>query len=383
MKFGDHDREEVFTTGHKKKNNPFAALIAQFKCDQAEQQADDEDESGEGAASQKLEDFFGKKAFDADENQPDKPKFNFDFSSITKNRLYIGIACLVGALLIGLVFVPMSAHLASIKTVTVLRASKDIPVGTKLTAEMLNQVEISAQNVPETVVLDAEQAVGKYADKDIVTDENILSTKLVDVPPIGEEYLTELPNGDLAVSVSVKSFASGLSGKLLPGDVVSIYANMTTANEYDYRSTLVSELYYVEVLAVTNEEIGDTDKGAEPDPENPDEQKDTLPTTVTLRCINLEQAQVLIGLEANSTIHLALICRDNENYKKQLLDAQKNYFIILAQQEALALMQQQSQLPGTSTVPGDSTASSQSTSSTPTESSKPAKDVTSSKGAKS
>ena len=363
MKFDD--REEVFTTGSKKKNNPLAKLISQFKRERTEQLADDDD-NGEAAASEKLEDYFGKDAFDAGEHEPEKKRFHIDFSSITKNRLYIGITCLVGAFLIGFVFVPLSSHLASIKTVTVLRASKDIPIGSKLTAEMLNQVEISAQNVPETAVKEAEQAVGKYASKDIVADENILSTKLVDEPPIGEEYLNELPNGDLAVSVSVKSFASGLSGKLLPGDIVTIYANMTNVNEFDYHSTLVSELYYVEVLAVSNEEIGDTDKTPEVDPENPDEEKDTLPTTVTLRCTNLEQARTLIGLEANSTIHLALVCRDNENYKKQLLDAQKNYFVLLAQQQAIAQFQQQGQLPGDSSVPGTSTVPSDNTSSTPT-----------------
>ncbi len=352
------DQNEVFSTP-KKKNKLFAAVMAQIKRDKSEQAVDDEEENEEEAASEKLEDFFGKDAFDSDGKRPKKPsKPLIDFSALTKNRLYIGIACMVLALFIGFVFVPMSAHLASIKTVTVLRAKQDIPMGSVITADMLNQVQISAQNVPETMVKDAEQAVGKYADKDIVKDENILSTKLVDEPPIGEEYLAQLPNGDLAVSISVKSFAAGLSGKLLPGDIVSVYANLANNNEYDYRSSLVSELYYVEVLSVTNEEIGDTFK-AEPDPENPDEEQDTLPTTVTLRCINLEQARVLIGLEANSTIHLALICRNNNNYKQQLLTAQKNYFVLLAEQQAqMQQSQQNSAIPGESTAPGDSDTSS-------------------------
>lgn len=339
MKFDD--RGEVFSTP-KKKNRLLAAAFAQIGRKKSELTADDEEENEEEAASEKLEDFFGKDAFDSDGKRPQKPsKPLIDFSALTKNRLYIGIACMLLAFFIGFVFVPMSAHLASIKTVTVLRAKQDIPMGSLITADMLNQVQISAQNVPETAVKDAEQAVGKYADKDIVTDENILSTKLVEEPPIGEQYLAQLPNGDLAVSISVKSFAAGLSGKLLPGDIVSVYANLANANEYDYRSSLVSELYYVEVLSVTNEEIGDTFK-AEPDSENPDADQDTLPTTVTLRCINLEQARVLIGLEANSTIHLALICRNNENYKQQLLAAQKNYFVLLAEQQAQMQQSQQS-----------------------------------------
>ncbi|MFA9381997.1 MAG: RcpC/CpaB family pilus assembly protein, partial [Acetanaerobacterium sp.] len=139
-----------------------------------------------------------------------------------------------------------------------------------------------------------------------------------------------------------------LSGKLLPGDVVSVYANLANnPNQFDYRSSLVSELYYIEVLAVTNEEIGDVED-YEATPDDPD--VSTLPTTVTLRCINFEQARTLVGLEANSSIHLALLCRDDEDYKKELLDAQAQYFILLS-------LQQEQLSSGTSSQPGNDSSS--------------------------
>lgn len=355
MKF--NDRDEVFTPAGSSKRG-LAGILSKLIKPKDDAMLIEDDENEEAAAAEPLEKYFGENAEYGIE--PEQKK-GFDFSAITKNRLYLGIACVVFALLIGFVFVPMSAHLASIKTVTLLRAAADIPMGTLITPDLLRQVEVSAQNVPVSAVTDPLQAVGRYAAMPIVTDENILITKLVDEPPYGNAYLSELPNGDLAVSVSVKSFAAGVSGKLLPGDIVSIYANLANnPNQYDYRSSLMSELYYVEVLAVSNEEIGDVqDYGQSPD----ERDVSTLPTTVTLRCINLEQARMLIGLEANSQLHLALICRSDENYKKQLLDAQAQYFILLALQ--------QEQMMYDNTVSGtasEDSASSDSTSSETTSS---------------
>lgn len=343
MKF--NDRDEIFTPAGSHKRG-LAGILDKILKPKDEQMLIEDDDNDESVAAEPLEHYFGKDAKNDIEREPERPKF--DFSAITKNRLYLGIACVVFAFLIGFVFVPMSSHLASIKTVTVLRAAADIPIGTLITPDMLRQVEVSAQNIPVSAVTDPLQAVGKYAAIEIVTDENILSTKLAEEPPYGNPYLSELPNGDLAVSVSVKSFAAGVSGKLLPGDIVSVYANLANnPNQFEYRSSLMSELYYVEVLAVTNEEIGDVQDYEE----NPDERDvSTLPTTVTLRCINLEQARVLIGLEANSQLHLALLCRDDEEYKQQLLDAQAQYFILLA------LQQEQMMYDSTSseTIPEDS-----------------------------
>lgn len=355
MKF--NDRDEIFTPAGSRKKG-LAGILEKLIKPKDDAMLIEDDENEEAAAAEPLEKYFGENAEYGIE--PEEKK-GFDFSAITKNRLYLGIACVVFAFLIGFVFVPMSAHLASIKTVTVLRAAADIKTGTLITPDLLRQVEVSAQNVPLSAVTDPLAAVGKYAAMEIVTDENILITKLVDEPPYGNAYLSELPNGDLAVSVSVKSFAAGVSGKLLPGDIVSIYANLANnPNQFDYRSSLMSELYYVEVLAVSNEDIGDVQ-----DYEENLEERDvsTLPTTVTLRCINLEQARMLIGLEANSQMHLALICRDDEDYKKQLLDAQAQYFILLALQ--------QEQMMYDSTVSGttsDDSASSDSTSSETTSS---------------
>lgn len=365
MKFTD--REEIFTSASSHKRG-LAGILNKILKSKDEPALIEDDDNEEAVAAEPLEHYFGKNAKNDIEREPEKPKF--DFSAITKNRLYLGIACVVFAFLIGFVFVPMSSHLASIKTVTVLRAAADIPMGAQITPDMLQQVEISAQNVPSTIVIDPLEAVGKYAAMQIVTDENILSTKLADEPPYGNAYLSELPNGDLAVSVTIKSFAAGVSGKLLPGDVVSVYANLANnPNQYDYRSSLMSELYYVEVLAVSNEEIGDV-QDYEGDPEEDD--VSTLPTTVTLRCINLEQARVLIGLEANSQLHLALVCRGDEEYKKQLLDAQAQYFILLALQQEQMMNNTSSY---TESIPEDS-SSSESTSSESTSS-----NTTSSKGA--
>jgi pilus assembly protein CpaB len=49
-----------------------------------------------------------------------------------------------------------------------------------------------------------------------------LNTKVSDNPLTNYEYLYDLNVSERAISVSIKSFAVGLSGKLELGDIVSI-----------------------------------------------------------------------------------------------------------------------------------------------------------------
>ena len=52
----------------------------------------------------------------------------------------------------------------------------------------------------------------------------ILTSKLTDTPAAENAYLYNLNGEKQAISVSIKSFAGGLSGKLISGDIVSVIA---------------------------------------------------------------------------------------------------------------------------------------------------------------
>ena len=136
--------------------------------------------------------------------------------------------------------------------------------------------------------------------------DHIIPSKLSDAPAAENAYLYSLDGSQQAISVSIKSFAEGLSGKLQSGDIVSVIAP-------DYKQqgqpVVPAELQYVEIISVTASSGYDANTGA---PVNEEEDKE-LPDTVTL-LVSPEQANVLAELEAEGTIHLALVYRgDREN----------------------------------------------------------------------
>ena len=139
---------------------------------------------------------------------------------------------------------------------------------------MLKIVEVGSYNLPKNVVKDVDTAIGKYAAADMAAGDYILSSKLTDVPAAENAYLYHLDGEKQAISVTLKSFATGLSGKLATGDIVSVIAP-----DYKKRGTTVipAELKYVEVIAVTANTGYDTDTGGQRG--NEDEKQ--LPSTVT------------------------------------------------------------------------------------------------------
>jgi len=76
----------------------------------------------------------------------------------------------------------------------------------------------------------------------------IIPSKLSDAPAAENAYLYSLDGSQQAISVSIKSFAEGLSGKLQSGDIVSVIAP-------DYKqqgqTVVPAELQYVEIISVT------------------------------------------------------------------------------------------------------------------------------------
>jgi pilus assembly protein CpaB len=161
---------------------------------------------------------------------------------------------------------------------------------------------VGAYNLPGNVGQNADELKGKFAAADLVRGDYILTSKLTDNPYEENEYLYKLDGTKGAISVSIKSFALGLSGKLKSGDIVSIIAS-----DYgEMRETKIPpELQYVEVLAVTNAKGMDESVQVKGEKNNDEKQ---LPSTVTLLA-NTTQAKILADLEAKSKIHMALVYR--------------------------------------------------------------------------
>lgn len=229
---------------------------------------------------------------------------------IFRNRTVIGVLCILLALIICFGVTPLFSRSASEKT-EIVRVTMDIKEGDEITAEMVQTVEVGAYNLPQNLMTDKKEVVGKYATADLAAGDYILSSKLSAVPAAENAYLYNLDGTKQAISVTIKSFAVGLSGKLESGDIVTvIVADYQGKGE----TAIPPELQYVEVISVTASSGYDANTG-----EVVDEKE--LPSTVTL-LVATEQAKVLAELEQDSELHLALVYRGTPENAAKFIAAQ-------------------------------------------------------------
>ncbi|MGE4273251.1 Flp pilus assembly protein CpaB [Dehalobacter restrictus] len=233
--------------------------------------------------------------------------------SFLKNRTVLGVICIVLSLVICFALTPLFNQSVSQKA-SVVRVVKEIKAGDAITKDMFQTVEVGEYNLPEDVIKQQDSVLGKYAVADLVPGDYILSAKLSDTPASENAYLYNLSGDKQAISVSIKNFAGGLSGKLISGDIVSVIAP-------DYKkqgSTVIpTELTYVEVIGVTASTGYDTDTGEQ----TKDEDEKQLPATVTL-LVSPEQAKILAELESDGKLHLSLVYRGAKENAAKFIELQ-------------------------------------------------------------
>ncbi|WP_010249485.1 Flp pilus assembly protein CpaB [Acetivibrio cellulolyticus] len=236
-----------------------------------------------------------------------------------KSRTAIGLICIVLSLFICFILTPMFNSGLKAQT-EIIRISSDMKKGEVIAGNKLEVVKVGAYNLPQNIIKRKEDVVGKYVNCDLMKGDYILSSKVTDKPLLEFEYLNDLDGTKVAMSITIKSFAAGLSGKLESGDIVTLissnYDNMGSA-------TIPSELKYVKVLAATTESGMDKQQAQA---EIKKEDKETeLPSTLTL-IVNTEQAKVLADLEQKGNIHATLVYRGSGENAKKFLNDQDNYF---------------------------------------------------------
>lgn len=231
--------------------------------------------------------------------------------NIFRNRTVVGVLCILLALIICFGVTPMFSRSASEKT-EIVRVVADIKEGDEITPEMVKDVEVGAYNLPEGIMTKKDEVIGKYATADLKSGDFILASKLSYEPAAENAYLYNLDGTKQAISVTIKSFATGLSGKLESGDIVSVLvADFQGLGE----TVIPPELQYVEVISVTASSGYDANTG-----EVIEDEKE-LPSTVTL-LVTTEQAKVLAELEQESELHLALVYRGATEKASQFIEAQ-------------------------------------------------------------
>jgi len=232
-----------------------------------------------------------------------------------KNRYVIGILCIIVALLIVFFAVPALQSSNQGEYVNAIRMKQSIEAGTQITAEMLETVKVPEKLI-DGGISDISSVVDKYAAVDLYVGDYLTAQKLSGSVENLSSFPAGTAKGKIVVSVTLPTLASGVSGHLLPGDVVTVMAlpksSVTQSlgvepktGEADLSGVVMyPELHYIEVCMVTASDGSDASVEAQP----AKDVKNNLPVTVSFYATQ-EQALLLAELENESIIHLAFVAR--------------------------------------------------------------------------
>ena len=235
---------------------------------------------------------------------------------MAKNRTLIGIILIVIAIALCFGITPLFSVILEQK-ITVIRLKEDIPQGAQVQPSMLEAVEAGTLNLPADMLTDPELIIGKYTVAAMFTGDTFSPSKLSDTIDSSDTLLRQLNLNETAMSVTVRSFANGLSGKLQQGDIIQI-----VSVDEDDKAQIYEELQYVEVLATTSDKgSDDTYRDGEVNADDEDSSGQSLYATVTIILQDRAQALRLAECE-NTSLHAVFVTRGDEKLKAECLKAQ-------------------------------------------------------------
>ena len=239
-----------------------------------------------------------------------------------KNRTIIGIVCIVLALVVTFAVAPLVNKLSDSRT-DIVRLKNDIVQGHMIQESDIEVVTVGSTGLPTNIITKKEAVVGKFAACDLKANTDLLQSMISDKSDSADDVFHTLDGKKQAISITISSFAGGLSGKLENGDIVSLVIFENETNE----ATIPGGLTYVKVITTT------TAEGFDKDELTPNEDGTyELPTTLTL-LVNPTQAKILVEYENRGVIHADLVYRGDSKTAQKFLDAQDLYFELLAEKE--------------------------------------------------
>lgn len=212
-----------------------------------------------------------------------------------ENKLVIGGICIVVAAILAFLILP-GMYKQKEKTIYICRLQADIPAGTRIEAEMLKTVEVGSYGLPESVVKNPDDLVGKYAKVSMTADDYLYPSKFADYVS-DERFDRAVAEGKRLIAVSVPSNAASVANQLRTGDRV------TVAYYADDNVLIDDALKGMEIYSVENEDAQNLENV-----QNSDNKEDTIAASVTLIATE-EQAAKLINAEYSGKLHIILESR--------------------------------------------------------------------------
>jgi len=168
--------------------------------------------------------------------------------------LMIGISVLMGLVAVMLATQWLGQR-AALATKTVVVASRDVPLGSALTADMLRTVDWPSSSMPEGAAADSKSLESRVVKATVQRGEPLLESKLA---PIGTKggLSSVIGEGKRAVTVKVNEIV-GVAGFALPGNLVDVMVNTKDDNDRPISKIVLEQ---IPVLAVAQEASRDETK---------------------------------------------------------------------------------------------------------------------------
>ena len=214
-----------------------------------------------------------------------------------QNKIIIGTLCIIvaGAFAFGVL---PSMYKGKGGTEKIVKVNATISAGTKIEEAMLVETEVGSFGLPENVIRDKQDVVGKFARTEISADDLILKSKLSDFA--ANEKLDGIKsNGQKLITVTLPSIAAGVGNHLQSGDIISLICFVGDA------PVIYEELKNLEVYSIENDDAQNIEDA------NPDEDEtDKIAATLTL-IVNDIQAEKLVAAEYSGKLHAVFEKRGN------------------------------------------------------------------------
>ncbi|MBR4393232.1 MAG: Flp pilus assembly protein CpaB [Oscillospiraceae bacterium] len=232
-----------------------------------------------------------------------------------KNRTVIGVICMVLAIAITFLVAPLVNQLST-DTSEVIRLVEDVKQGVEINADHLEVARVKTDSIPTGTLNDPKDIIGKYTASQLYAGDYLTAAKLTGEANTASDVFASLDGTKVAVSVTIDTFAAGLSGKLENGDVIS----MIVVEKETGKAYIPAALKYMKVITTTTSGGIDQDSIVK----NEDGSYE-IPSTVTLLA-NTEQAKLLAKYNAETTLTVALVYRGSTEKAQKFLDVQDEFF---------------------------------------------------------
>ena len=238
-----------------------------------------------------------------------------------RTKFFYGLVAIVAGISFSLIGVPAFRNSVA-ETVEVVCFTKEVKSGAQITRDMLTTVELSAYHLPSGALSDMEPLLGQYLLVDAITGDFATGNRFSPQHPGKDPVLLDLPEGKMAMSISLPSLAQSVSGKLRSGDVIQIFSVANSGSAAV--ASAPPELCYVEVLTATYSDGVDVNDETAAEGSSNASGSDTLAAVTLL--VNEQQAVCLAGLEQSAVLHTALVVRGNDSRKVEVLAMQEAVF---------------------------------------------------------